>query len=95
MGLQPLGNRIVIEMIEETERVEGGIVLPESALSQPSEGTVIEVGPGELLDDGSRGEMPVNVGDIVVFSRYGGTDVTIAGQDLKILSIDDVLAVRE
>lgn len=95
MRLRPLSDRVVVEPKEETEVVQGGIVLPETASEKPTEGTVLEVGPGALLEDGSRAEMPVKVGDVVVYSKYAGHEIRIDGRDLKILSVSDILAVRE
>lgn len=95
MGLQPLGDRVVVEEKQERERVEGGIVLPESAAEKPTEGTVTAVGPGAINDDGTRQPMPVKVGDTVIYGKYAGSEITIDGKDLKILSVSDILAVRE
>lgn len=95
MGLQPLGDRVLVEEKTERERVEGGIVLPESASEKPTEGTVITVGPGSVKDDGSRTPMPVKVGDLVLYGRYAGSEITVDGKDYKILSVSEILAVRE
>ncbi|MBI2298498.1 MAG: co-chaperone GroES [Armatimonadetes bacterium] len=95
MGLQPLGGRVVVTPNEEKERVEGGIVLPESVSEKPTQGTVIAVGPGEMLDTGKRAEMPVKVGDVVIYGKYSGMEITIDGTDYKILTVNDILAVRE
>lgn len=95
MGLQPLGDRVLIEVNEERERVQGGIVLPESAGEKPTEGTVVEAGPGARRDDGKRQEMPVKQGDTVIFGKYAGTEVKVDGKEYKILGVSDILAVRE
>jgi chaperonin GroES len=95
MGLKPLGDRVVVEPKEAKEVVQGGIVLPESASEKPTEGTVIAVGPGARREDGTRAEMPLSVGDVVVYGKWSGTDIEVDGQELKILSVDDILAVRE
>ncbi len=95
MGLQPLGDRVVVEVVEEKERIQGGIVLPETASEKPTEGKVLEVGPGKLNDDGARVPMPVKVGDTVIYGKWSGMDIEIDGKTLKILSVSDILAVRE
>lgn len=95
MGLQPLGDRVVVEPLEEKEQIEGGIVLPESAQQKPTEGTVVAVGPGAMLESGKRAEMPLKPGDVVIYSKYGGMEVTVDGKELKILRASDILAVKE
>jgi len=95
MGLEPLGDRVVVEVVEEKERIQGGIVLPETASEKPTEGKILEVGPGKMNDDGTRVPMPVQVGDVVVYGKWSGMDVDIDGKTLKILSVSDILAVRE
>ncbi|MBI5834599.1 MAG: co-chaperone GroES [Armatimonadetes bacterium] len=95
MGLKPLGDRVVVEPKELKEVVQGGIVLPESAKEKPTEGVVVEVGPGELLESGERVPMPVKVGDVVIYGKWAGTDIEIDGKDVKILSVSDIMAVRE
>jgi len=95
MGLQPLGDRVLVEVLVETERVQGGIVLPESAAEKPTEGTIVEVGPGAIKDDGSRIPMPVAKGDVVIYGKYSGSDVKVDGQEYKLLRVSDILAVRE
>ncbi len=95
MGLQPLGDHVLIEVNEERERVQGGIVLPESAGEKPTEGTVVSAGPGARRDDGKRVEMPVKQGDTVIFGKYAGTEVKVDGKEYKILGVSDILAVRE
>ena len=95
MGLQPLGDRVVVEVVEERERVQGGIVLPETASEKPTEGPVVEVGPGKLNDDGTRAPMPVKKGDVVIYGKWSGMDLELDGKKLKILSVSEILAVRE
>jgi chaperonin GroES len=94
MGLKPLGDRVVVEPKEEKEVVHGGIVLPESAKGKPTEGVVLAVGPGAVRDDGTREEMPVAKGDVVIYGKWAGTEIEVDGKDLKILSLSDILAVR-
>ena len=90
--IRPLDDRVVVEPIEAEERTSGGIVLPDSAKERPQRGTVVAVGPGKLLDSGQRGEVAVGVGDEVIYGKYGGTDIEINGDDVKILRETDILA---
>ena len=93
--LQPLGDRVVVEREESEERTAGGIVLPDSAKDKPARGTIVSVGDGKLLDDGSRGEMQVKVGDRVIFSSYAGETFKVNDQELLLMREDDILAVIE
>jgi chaperonin GroES len=90
--IRPLDDRVVVEPIEAEERTAGGIVLPDSAKEKPQRGTVVAVGPGRLLDSGQRGELSVDVGDEVIYGKYGGTDIEINGEEVKILRETDILA---
>jgi chaperonin GroES len=90
--IRPLDDRVVVEPIEAEEKTAGGIVLPDSAKEKPQRGTVVAVGPGRLLDSGERGELSVAVGDEVIYGKYGGTDIEINGNDVKILRESDILA---
>ena len=90
--IRPLDDRVVVEPLEAEEMTAGGIVLPDNAQERPQRGTVLAVGPGKLLDNGSRGELAVTVGDEVIFGKYGGTDIEIDGNDVKILRETDILA---
>ena len=90
--LRPLDDRVVVEASEAEEKTAGGIVLPDTAQEKPQRGTVIAVGPGRLLDSGSRGELSVGVGDEVIFGQYGGSDVEVDGIEYKILRESDILA---
>ncbi|MFM2222725.1 MAG: hypothetical protein RLZZ78_982 [Armatimonadota bacterium] len=93
--LKPLGDRIVVKPLEAEEKTSGGIVLPDSAKERPQTGEVIAVGPGKTLDNGSVAPMEVVVGDKVVYSKYGGTEVKVDGQDVLIMRQDDILGVVE
>ncbi len=95
MSIRPLGDKIVIKVIEDTEKTEGGIFIPDSAKEKPQKGEVIAVGPGKTLEDGKREEMEVKTGDIVLFAKYAGTDVKMNDEVLKIMSVKDVLGVLE
>jgi chaperonin GroES len=92
MKLRPLDDRVVVEPLESEERTAGGIVLPDTAKEKPQRGTVVATGPGRLLDNGQRGELSVQVGDEVIYGKYGGTDIKINGDEVKILRESDILA---
>ena len=92
MKLKPLDDRVVVEPVEAESITAGGIVLPDAAKEKPQRGKVRAVGPGRLLESGSRCEMSIGVGDEVLFSKYGGTDIEIEGKEVKILRESDILA---
>jgi len=93
--LKPLGDHVLVRPSEAEERTRGGIVLPDAAQKKPMEGEVLAVGSGKLLDSGKRVPTSVKVGDIVVYSKYAGTEVTVKDEKLMILEEDTILAVRE
>lgn len=95
MTIKPLGDRIVIKVIEDSEQTTGGIFIPDSAKEKPQKGEVIAVGPGKTLDSGEREPLDVKVGETILYAKYSGTDVKIEGQNYKILSVKDALAVIE
>lgn len=95
LKIKPLGDKLVIKVLEETETTTGGIILPDSAREKPQKGKVIAVGTGRTLDNGSKEPMEVSVGDVVLFAKYGGSDIKFEGTEYKILSIRDVLGVIE
>ncbi|MCA9172003.1 MAG: co-chaperone GroES [Planctomycetales bacterium] len=90
--IRPLDDRVVVEPIAAEETTSGGIVLPDSAKEKPQRGTVVAVGPGKLLDNGKRGELSVAVGDQVIYGKYGGSDIEVDGDEVKILRESDILA---
>ncbi len=90
--LRPLEDRVVVEPQEAEERTAGGIVLPDTAKEKPQRGTVVSVGPGKLLDSGSRSQLLVGVGDVVIFGKYSGSDIEVGGKDVKILRESEILA---
>ena len=90
--IRPLDDRVVVEPMEAEETTAGGIVLPDTAKEKPQRGKVIAVGPGKLLDNGERAEMSVAVGDEVIYGKYGGTDIEVNGEEVKILRESDILA---
>ena len=91
--LKPLGDRIVIELIEAEEITAFGIVLPDSAKEKPQEGKVVAVGTGRVLDNGTRVELDVKEGDKIIFSKYSGTEVKYEGNEFLILRESDILAI--
>ncbi len=93
--LKPLGDRIVVKVIEDTEQTSGGIFIPDSAKEKPQKGEVVAVGPGKTNDKGDREPMDVAVGQTVLYAKYAGTDVKMDGNEYKILSIKDALAIIE
>ena len=93
--LKPLGDRIVIKVIEDTEQTSGGIFIPDSAKEKPQKGEVVAVGQGKLNDKGEREPMDVKTGDIVLYAKYAGTDIKMDGTEYKILSVKAALAVIE
>jgi chaperonin GroES len=90
--IRPLDDRVVVTPLEAETRTAGGIVLPDSAKEKPQRGTVVAVGPGKLLDSGKRAELSVQVGDQVIYGKYGGTDIEVSGTDVKVLRESDILA---
>ena len=96
MSLQPLDDRIVVRPSEAEEKTASGLVIPDTAKEKPQEGEVLAVGPGRYDDAGSkRVPMDVKVGDIVLYSKYGGTEVKYTGEEYLVLSARDVLAIIE
>jgi chaperonin GroES len=93
--LQPLGDRVVIEREESEAKTSGGILLPDSAQDKPARGCVVSLGNGRLLDDGTRSEMQVKVGDRVIFSSYAGETFKVGEEELLLMREDDILAVVE
>ncbi|WP_284036794.1 co-chaperone GroES [Neobacillus sp. 114] len=91
--LRPLGDRIIIELVESEEKTASGIVLPDTAKEKPQEGKVVAVGTGRVLDNGERVAVEVSVGDRIIFSKYSGTEVKYQGAEYLILRENDILAV--
>ena len=92
LSIRPLDDRVVVSPVEAEEVTAGGIVLPEAAKEKPQRGKVLAVGPGKLLDSGERGELTITVGDEVIYGKYGGTEIEVEGNDVKILRESDILA---
>jgi len=95
MNVRPLRDRIVISRLEETEQRVGGIIIPDSAKEKPQQGTVVAVGNGRLTEKGDVLPLDVKAGDTVLFGKYSGTEITIAGEDYLILREDEILGVVE
>ncbi len=95
MSLQPLEDRIVVRPNEAEETTASGLVIPDTAKEKPQQGEVVAVGPGRFGDDNERVPMDISVGDTVVYSKYGGTEISSDGEDLLILNARDVLAIVE
>ncbi len=95
MKLKPLGDRVVVKVIEAEEKTASGIVLPDQAKERPQEGEVIAVGSGKVLNDGTKLNMEVKAGDKVLYSKFAGTEIKVEGEDYLILRQDDILALVE
>jgi chaperonin GroES len=93
--LQPLGDRVLVKPLAAEETTSGGIILPETAQEKPREGEVVAVGPGRLLENGERKGMSVKSGDVVVYTEYGGSEVTHDGVDYLLVDEGSILAVKE
>jgi len=91
--IKPLGDRVIIEVVEQEETTESGIVLPDSAKEKPQEGKVVAVGSGRVNDKGEKVALEVSVGDQIIFSKYAGTEVEYQGKEYLILREDDILAI--
>ena len=95
MAIRPLGDKVVVKPTEGEDKSPGGIILPDTAKKRPQEGVIIAVGPGRILEDGKRAPMPVKEGQKVIYAKYGGTEITINGEELVILDEDSIFAIRE
>jgi len=93
MKIRPLNDRILVQRVEGAKKTAGGIIIPDNVKEKPVEGNIVAVGPGKLNDVGERVALQVKEGDAVLFSKYGGTDVTIDGENYLIMREDDVLGV--
>ncbi|EMI15229.1 co-chaperonin [Bacillus stratosphericus LAMA 585] len=91
--LKPLGDRVIIELVESEEKTASGIVLPDSAKEKPQEGKIVAAGSGRVLESGERVALEVNTGDRIIFSKYAGTEVKYEGKEYLILRESDILAV--
>ena len=94
MKIRPLGDKVVVKASTAEERTAGGIVLPDAARERPQQGSVVAIGPGRVLDSGERAPMAVQVGDTVIYSKYGGNEVKLDGEEYLILDQDSIYAVK-
>ncbi len=94
VNFRPLSDKVLVKPTEAETQTSGGIYIPDSAKQKPQEGEVIAVGPGKTLDDGTRSTLAVAVGDRVIYSKYGGTELKLEGQEYMILDEDQIYAVR-
>jgi chaperonin GroES len=92
MKLKPLGDRLIVKPVEEEETTASGLVLPETAKEKPQKGTVVAVGDGAIAEDGTRRPLDLSEGDEVLYSKYGGTEITVEGDELLVMRESDVLA---
>jgi chaperonin GroES len=95
INIKPLEDRLVVKPLDAEQTTASGLVIPDTAKEKPQEGEVLAIGPGRIDDNGNRVPLDVNVGDKVIYSKYGGTEVSVGGEDYLILSARDVLAVIE
>jgi chaperonin GroES len=93
MAIKPLGDRVLVKLLEPKEVKKGGIIIPDTAKEKPQEGKVIEVGKGKMLEDGKIVPLEVKKGDKVLYSKYGGTEIKLEGEEYLILKEEDILAV--
>jgi len=93
LKLKPLGDRVLVEPLEEKEQSKGGIIIPDSAKEKPTEGKVVALGTGKTDDNGKKVAFEVKVGDRVLVSKYGGTEVKLDGREYKLMNSDDILAI--
>ena len=95
MKIRPLHDRVIVKRLEEERTSPGGIVIPDSAAEKPSQGKVVAIGKGKILEDGSVRALDVKVGDKILFGKYSGTEVKVDGDDLLVMREEDIMAVVE
>ena len=95
MKIRPLHDRVIVQRLEEEEKTKGGIIIPDTAKEKPQEGKVIAVGPGKVLENGTKTTMDVKVGDKILFGKYSGTEIKIEGEEFLMMREDDILGVIE
>lgn len=93
MNIRPLHDRVLVRRIEESETVQGGIIIPDTAKEKPQQGEVVAVGDGKILEDGQRAPLDVKAGDRILFGKYSGSDIKIEGQEYLIVREDEILGV--
>ena len=95
MKVRPLQDRVIVKRIEEEEKTKGGIIIPDTAKEKPLEGKVVSVGSGKRDDSGNRIPMEIKAGDVVMFKKWGGTDIKLDGKDMLLIKEEDILAIVE
>jgi chaperonin GroES len=95
MKIRPLQDRVIVQRIEEEAKTKGGIIIPDTAKEKPQEGKVIAVGPGKILENGTKTTLDVKVGDKILFGKYSGSEIKIDGEEFLIMREDDILGVIE
>ena len=95
MKIRPLHDRVVVKRVEEEEKTEGGLYIPDTAKEKPIQGEVVAVGEGKVLDNGEKRPMAVKQGDRVIFAKYAGTEVSAGGEDVLVMREDDIMGVVE
>jgi chaperonin GroES len=95
MKIRPLQDRVIVQRIEEEEKTKGGIIIPDTAKEKPQEGKVIAVGPGKILENGTKTKLDVKVGDKILFGKYSGSEIKIDGEEFLMMREDDILGVIE
>ncbi len=93
--IHPLGEKVLIKRLEAEEKTKGGIVLPDTAREKPQKGTIVALGDGKLLDDGTRAEFQVKKGDKVLFASFAGTDINVGGEEYLLMDESDILAILD
>jgi chaperonin GroES len=93
INVKPLGDRVLIEQVEEKETKKGGIIIPDTAKEKPSEGIIVALGTGKTDDAGKKVAFEVKKGDRVLVSKYGGTEIKLDGKEYKLMNVDDILAI--
>lgn len=93
MDIRPLGDRLVVKVVAEEEKTQGGIILPDTAKEKPQQAEVLAVGPGRVLDNGKRQAIEIKVGDHILFPKYSGTEIKVEGEEYLILRETDVLGI--
>jgi chaperonin GroES len=93
MKIKPLQDRVIIKRLEEEQKTAGGIIIPDTAKEKPQQGKILAVGPGKVLDNGTRLEMTVKEGDVVLFGKYSGSEVKIEGEEVLIMREEDILGI--
>lgn len=95
MKIRPLHDRVIVQRIQEEEKTKGGIIIPDTAKEKPQEGKVIAVGPGKILENGTKVTLDVKVGDKILFGKYSGSEIKIEGEEFLMMREDDILGVIE